>query len=68
MLPMVRLTGRHERQRDCGARQDDGRTLAFRVKVYDEMEPRGDGTRVVVNVERFTARAGGRSKVRRAVL
>jgi predicted thioesterase len=66
MLPMVRLTDRHERQRDCGARQDDGCTLAFRVKVYDEMEPSGDEPheRVVVNIERFAARV--RRKVKGA--
>jgi predicted thioesterase len=64
MLPMVRLTDRHERQRNRGARQDDGCTLAFCVKVYDEMEPSGDGTheRVAVNVERFSARVGRKIK------
>jgi predicted thioesterase len=36
----------------------EGRTLAFRVSVRDEVEPIGDGTheRVVVNVSRFDER------------
>jgi fluoroacetyl-CoA thioesterase len=37
----------------------EGRTITFRVAARDEREPIGDGThqRVVVNVERFDARA-----------
>ena len=37
----------------------EGRTIGFRVEVRDEREPIGGGThqRVVVNVERFAARA-----------
>lgn len=36
----------------------DGRTLSFRVKARDDLEPIGDGThqRVVVNVARFDQR------------
>ena len=42
----------------------DGRTLTFRLEAEDEMEPIGDGMhqRVVVNVERFEARAAAKAR------
>ena len=41
----------------------DGRTLTFQLDAEDEMEKIGDGThqRVIVNVERFEARAAKKS-------